>query len=41
MVVGSETDGSNSSRFLNEGSDLDTVDIFEMPGRPLTVRRTD
>lgn len=41
MVVGSETDGSNSSRYLNEGSNLDTVDIFEMPGRPLTVRRTD
>jgi len=41
MVVGSETDNSSNSRFFNENYSLDTVDIFEMPGRPLTVRRTD
>lgn len=41
MVVGSETDSSSHSRFFNENYSLDTVDIFEMPGRPLTVRRTD
>ena len=41
MVVGSETDNSSLSRFFNENCSLDTVDIFEMPGRPLTVRRTD
>lgn len=41
MVVGSETDSSSHSRFFNENYSLDTVDIFEMPGRPLTVRRAD
>jgi hypothetical protein len=41
MVVASETDSSSHSRFFNENYSLDTVDIFNMPGRPLTVRRTD
>ena len=40
MVVSSETDESSQSRFFNESSNLDTVDIFEMPGRPLTQRGT-
>ncbi len=41
MVVGSERGGASNSRFFDESYSLDTVDIFEMPGRPLTVRRTD
>jgi len=41
MVVASETDSSSNSRFFNENYSLDTVDIFEMPGRPITARRTD
>ncbi len=40
MVVASETDQSSHSRFFNERSNLDTVDIFEMPGRPITKRGT-
>jgi hypothetical protein len=41
MVVASETDSSSYSRFFNENYSLDTIDIFEMPGRPITARRTD
>lgn len=40
MVVGSETDNSSASRYLNEKSTRDSVDIFELPGRPLTGKRT-
>jgi len=40
MVVGSETGSDSTSRIFNENSTLDSVDIFEMPGRPLTARRT-
>jgi hypothetical protein len=44
MVVGSETGSSvgvgaeGYTRKLNPASNLDTVDLFELPGRPLTVR---
>lgn len=41
MVVGSETGSDSNSRIFNEDYSLDTIDIFEMPGRPLTVRRAD
>ena len=41
MVVASESDKSSMTRYFNERSDLDTVDIFEMPGRPITMRGTD
>lgn len=40
MVVGSETDNSGASRFFNEASNNDSVDIFQLPGRPLAIRRT-
>lgn len=40
MVVGSETGSDSTSRIFSENSTLDSVDIFEMPGRPLTARRT-
>jgi len=40
MVVGSETGSDSTSRIFNENSTLDSVDIFEMQGRPLTARRT-
>jgi hypothetical protein len=40
MVVSSETDQSSMSRFFNESSNSDTVDIFEIPGRPITRRGT-
>ena len=33
MVVGSETDNDSTSRYL--GSSSDTVDIFQIPGRPI------
>jgi len=39
MVVGTETDNTNGSMHLNEKSTSDTVDIFQLPGRPLTNRR--
>lgn len=39
MVVGSETDNDSTSNFFNQASNLDTVDIFELPGKPVTKRR--
>jgi hypothetical protein len=40
LVVGSETDNtSTGSCFFNHASDMDSVDIFELPGRPLLMRR--
>jgi len=39
MIVGSETDNTTSHMHLNERSVKDSVDIFELPGRPLTNRR--
>lgn len=38
MVVGSETNASSVIRKFDPTSNLDTVDLFELPGRPLTVR---
>jgi len=38
VVVGSETDNTSTSRYLNHRSTLDTVDMFHLPGRPLTSR---
>ena len=38
VVVGSETDNTSTSRYLNHQSTMDTVDIFHLPGRPLTAR---
>lgn len=40
MVIGSETGSDSTSRIFNENSTLDSVDIFELPGRPLTGKRT-
>jgi len=40
MVIGSETDNTGASRFFSEFSNNDSVDIFELPGRPLLKRRT-
>ena len=40
MVVGSETGSDSSSRKFSEFSNNDSVDIFELPGRPLLNRRT-
>ena len=39
MVVGSETGNDASSRSFVEYNNNDTVDIFELPGRPITGRR--
>lgn len=39
-VVGSETDNSSYTKFLNHASNDDSVDIFELPGRPLINKRT-
>jgi len=39
MVVGSETDSTSANCHLNEKSDNDTVDLFEIPGRPLIANR--
>lgn len=39
MVAASETDWSSASRLLNPRSNNDTVDIFDLPGRPLTSRK--
>jgi hypothetical protein len=39
MVVGSESGNTSTSRFLDEKTDSDTVDIFRMPGRPLVRRK--
>ena len=42
MVVSSESDGQSQSRYLNHmapANQQDTVDIFEIPGRPLTTKR--
>jgi len=42
MVVASESDGQSQSRFLNHmapANKQDSVDIFEIPGRPLTTKR--
>jgi len=39
MVMASETDNTSLSRFMNQDSQDDVVDIFELPGRPLTSRK--
>jgi hypothetical protein len=39
MVVGSETDNNGTSTFLNPYSNLDSVDLFELPGRPVIANR--
>ena len=39
MVVGSETDNGSASNFLNESSNADSVDVFEIPGRPIIMKR--
>jgi hypothetical protein len=39
MVVGSESDGTSKSRFFDHINGTDTVDIFEMPGRPIVINR--
>jgi hypothetical protein len=39
LVVGSETDNTSASCFFSQTSNSDSVDIFELPGRPLVVRR--
>jgi hypothetical protein len=39
MVVGTENCNTGASRYMDAANDGDTVDLFEMPGRPLTVRR--
>jgi hypothetical protein len=41
MVVGSETDNTNANglTYLNPASNNDSVDIFELPGRPLLINR--
>lgn len=41
MVVGTETGNDTYYRIMNPASNLDSVDIFELPGRPLTVRKTE
>jgi len=38
-VVGSETGNDATARVFNEASNNDSVDLFELPGRPLTMRR--
>lgn len=35
MVVGSEDDGVSASRFFDHMTGNDTVDLFELPGRPI------
>jgi hypothetical protein len=40
MVAGSETDNSGSKCFLNERSNSDSVDLFQIPGRPIVTKRT-
>lgn len=39
MVVGSETDNTSMKCFFNQSSNMDAVDIFELPGRPIVMRR--
>ena len=39
LIVGSETDNTGNSCFFNQASNMDSVDIFELPGRPLLMRR--
>jgi hypothetical protein len=39
MVVGSESGNDSTNRYLDHLHDTDTVDIFELPGRPLTNRK--
>ena len=39
MVVGTETDNTSIKCFLNPASNADSVDIFELPGRPLIANR--
>jgi hypothetical protein len=38
MVVGSETHNTDTTTMLNPSA-YDSVDMFRMPGRPLTLRR--
>lgn len=39
MVVSSESDGTSFSRYIDESTGSDTVDVFVIDGKPLTVRR--
>jgi hypothetical protein len=39
MVVGSETDNTSAFNFLNHASNYDSVDLFEIPGRPILAKR--
>lgn len=41
MVVASETDNTSTIRMLNHKSDADSVDLFNLPSRPITMRRVD
>jgi hypothetical protein len=40
MVIGSETDNVSDLTYFNHTSDSDSVDLFELPGRPLLINRT-
>jgi hypothetical protein len=39
MVVSSESDGTTASRYFDPMTGNDTVDVFEIPGRPLSAKR--
>jgi len=39
MVVGTESGNSSHLRYFNENQPTDTVDLFELSGRPLVMRR--
>jgi hypothetical protein len=39
MVVGSESDNTSATRYFDPLIGADTVDIFEIPGRPLSIKR--
>jgi hypothetical protein len=39
MVVGSEDDNLSSTGYFNHASNDDSVDIFELPGKPILMRR--
>jgi hypothetical protein len=39
MVIGNEDDNLSSACYFNHASNDDSVDIFELPGKPLLLRR--
>ena len=41
MVVGSESDSVSPSRYLDESSNNDVVDLFRLPGRPISTRKAE